>query len=62
MEIREVAAVGLTDESLVKAISTCSVSLDGTIAVGEEILDSFCEILVSNKTPDLIRFIAIFRI
>ncbi len=49
MEIREVAAVGLTDESLVKAISTCSVSLDGTIAVGEEILDSFCEILVSKQ-------------
>jgi len=57
-----VAAVELIDELPEKARSTWIVSADGSIAIAQQILDSFCEILVSNKTPDLIRFIAICRI
>lgn len=60
--VLEVAAVELIDELPEKARSTWIVSADGAIAIGQQILDSFCEILVSNKTPDLIRFIAICRI
>lgn len=56
------AAVDSIDELLEKARSTWIVSADGAIAIGQQILDSFYEILVSNKTPDLIRFIAICRI
>ncbi len=50
------AAVELIDELPEKARSTWIVSADGAIAIAQQILDSFCEILVSNKTPDLIRF------
>ena len=60
--VLEVAAVELIDELPEKARSTWSVSADGSIAIAQQMLDSFCEILVSNKTPDLIRFIAICRI
>jgi|TARA_B100000949_G_scaffold203644_1_gene192825 hypothetical protein len=48
MAILEVAAVGSTDELLMKASSTWIVSMDGAIAIGQEILDSFCEFLVSK--------------
>ena len=49
MAILKVAAVGSTDELLMKASSTWIVSVDGAIAIGQEILDSFCEILVSKQ-------------
>ena len=56
------AAVDSIDELLEKARSTRIVSADGAIAIGQQILDSFYEILVSSKTPDLIHFVAISRI
>ena len=49
MAILEVAAVGSTDELLMKASGTRIVSVDGAIAIGQEILDSFCEFLVSRS-------------
>ncbi len=49
MAMLEVAAVGLTDELAMKASSSWIVSVDGAIAIGQEILDSFCEILVSKQ-------------
>jgi hypothetical protein len=49
MAILKVAAVGSTDELLMKASSTWIVSVDGAIAIGQEVLDSFCEILVSKQ-------------
>jgi len=49
MAMLEVVAVGLTDELVMKASSTWIVSVDGAIAIGQEILDSFCEILVSKQ-------------
>ena len=46
--VLEVAAVDSIDELPEKARSTRIVSADGAIAIGQQILDSFCEILVSN--------------
>ena len=42
------AAVDSIDELLEKARSTLIVSADGAIAIGQQILDSFYEILVSK--------------
>ena len=54
LAILEMAAVGLTDESLVGASSTCIVSVEDVIAIGHETLDLFCEVLAEKKTSDLV--------
>ena len=60
--VLEVAAVDSIDELLEKARNTWIVSAYGAIAIGQQIPDSFCETLVSNKPPDLVHFITISRI
>jgi hypothetical protein len=47
-EDKKMKILALNGSPRMKASSTWIVSVDGAIAIGQEILDSFCEILVSK--------------
>jgi acyl-CoA synthetase (AMP-forming)/AMP-acid ligase II len=54
--VREVAAVGMTDELLGEAICACVVPVEGAIVTGHEIVDWCRETLADEKIPDQVRF------